>query len=558
MLMAGRGWRLLPLVLLLALGLATAACGQSPPRPAAKGGSAAPPSEPVRGGRLVYALAQEPDHLLSPLTAMGSAGDILATVMNGLVRMDDRMRWIPDLADAVPTVENGGVRIDGRKMTVTYRLRRGVLWHDGQPFTSRDVRFTFQTIMNPRVNVLSRAGYDQIEALETPDDHTVVIRFKSLYPDYLSLFSAGVGSFILPAHLLEKSSDLNRDPFDRHPVGTGPFRFKEWVKGSHITVERNPTYYGGEPYLEAVIFKFVPDSGQLVTQLKTGEAHVISGSDWVHLDELERLPGVKTHVTPGMMWEHLSFNLDRPVFQDVRVRRAIRAAIDRQAITRSLFKGRVEVATGDQPPLSWAHNPNLKPAGRDVAAARRLLEEAGWRPGPDGIYEMNGRRLSFSCSTVAGNRTREQLQQVIQQQLREAGIEMTIKNYEAAAFFDVLMKRNFDAGIWTWTSGTDPDTYPLWHSSQIPAAGNPNGLNVVGWRNPEVDRLTEAARSTLDKETRRKAYWRVQELENEEVPLIFLYYQADISATSDRVRNFKPNPTYYGNTWNAREWWLSP
>ncbi len=412
--------------------------------------------------------------------------------------------------------------------------------------------------MNPQVNVVVRSGYDQIDSLETPDDHTVVIRFRGLFPDYRSLFSSGVGGFILPAHLLESSRDLNNDPFDRHPIGTGPFKFKEWVPGSHITVERNPDHFAGAPNLDAVVFKFVPDTRQLATQIRTGEADVIQGFDWAHLELVEGIPGVAVHVTPGVIWEHLSFNLDHPLFRDVRVRRAIRAAIDREGIVRTLFQGRLQVATGDQAPLSWAYNPNIPVTRRDVALARRLLEEAGWRPGPDGIYQINGRRLSFTVSTTAGNRTRERLEQLIQQQLKEAGVEVLIRNYEATTFFgEVVPRRRFEAGIWTWASGTDPDDYYLWHSSQIPSADKPDGLNVVGWRNPEVDRLTEAARATLDREERQRAYWRVQELMDEDVPLVPLYYQADLAAARKDIRNFKPNPTLYGNLWNAREWWLS-
>ncbi|MDT8900731.1 peptide ABC transporter substrate-binding protein [Anaeroselena agilis] len=510
------------------------------------------PAKMVPGGQLIYGSLLEPNTLNPLLSDLVATAEVGSLIFSGLVQVNDKGEWQADLASEVPTLRNGGVSPDG--LTVTYRLRPGVTWHDGAPFTSADVKFTWETIMNRRVNVVSRDGYDMISAVDTPDANTVVVRFRQYYAPYLTLFTT-----ILPRHLLANAEDIGKASFNRGPVGTGPFRFKEWRLAEAIVLEANPAYFKGRPNLDSIVYKIIPDSNIMLTQLKAGEVDIVSNVGIANLEQVKAVGGVRAVMTPNMIWEHLDFNLDNALFKDARVRRAVALALDRQAIVNSVVKGAASVAVGDQSPLSWAYNPVLKPPARDVGAARELLEQAGFKPGTDGVYVRDGQRLAFNLVTTTGNKTREAVAREVAQQLKEAGVEATVRLVDAPVFFgDVLRSRRFEAAMFAWVAGLDPDNASLWHSRNIPSAGNRyQGQNYAGWRNPEVDGLIEQGARLVDVEARRQAYLRIQELIAQEAPVIPLYFRSNVDAVRDTVVNYKPNPTQAGNLWNAREWGLT-
>lgn len=504
------------------------------------------------GGQLIYGSLQEPNSLNPLLSDLLSTAEVGALIFSGLVLTNDKGEWVADLATEVPTQRNGGVSPDG--LTVTYKLRSGVTWHDGAAFTSADVKYTWETIMNRKVNVISRDGFDKIAAVDTPDARTVVIRFREYYAPYLTLFSV-----ILPKHILENAGDLNNAAFNRAPVGTGPFKLKEWRIAEAIVLEANPKYYRGKPNLDSIVYKVLSDTNILLSQVKSGEVDIVSNVASPLLEQVKAVNGVRAVVTPNMIWEHLDFNLDNILFQDVRVRQAIVLGVDRQLIINNTLKGVASPAVGDQSPLSWAYNPTVKAPARDINAARDLLEKAGWKPGQDGIYTQGGRRLSFVLATTAGNKTRETVARAIAQQLKEIGVEVEVRLVETPAFFgDLLKSRRFDTAMYAWVSGIDPDNSSLWHSRNIPGGSNGyQGQNYPGWRNPEIDALTDRGGRTVDVEARRQIYFRIQELIGQEAPVIPLYFRSNIDAVKDTVVNYKPNPTLSGNLWNAWEWGLT-
>ncbi|MDR3561726.1 MAG: peptide ABC transporter substrate-binding protein [Negativicutes bacterium] len=511
-----------------------------------------PAKKAAAGGQLIYGSLQEPDTLNPLLSDLLATSEVGSLIFSGLVQLNDKGEWLADLASEVPSRLNGGVSPDG--LTVTYKLRPGVTWHDGAAFSSADVKFTWETIMNRKVNVIVRDGYDKIAAVDTPDANTVVIRFREYYAPYLSLFSV-----ILPKHSLETAGDLNKAPFNRTPVGTGPFKIKEWRIADAIVLEANPAYFRGRPNLDGIIYKILPDSSIMLSQLKAGEVDVVSNIAFSLFEQVKGVNGVRALVTPNMIWEHLDFNLDNALFQDMRVRKAIALGIDKQAIVNNVLKGVASPAAGDQSPISWAYNPVTKAQPRDVNAARELLTQAGWQLGTDGIFAKNGRRLSFSLATTVGNKTRETVAQTIAQQLKEIGIAVDVRLIDAPIFFgDVLKARRFEAAMYAWVAGADPDDINLWHSKNIPAQGNGyTGQNYPGWRNTEVDRLTEQGGRLTDLEARKQAYLRIQELITAEVPVIPLYFRSNIDAVKDTVVNYRPNPSQSGNLWNAWEWGLT-
>ncbi|WP_238528187.1 peptide ABC transporter substrate-binding protein [Acetonema longum] len=496
------------------------------------------------GGRLVFASSYEPNTLNPLLSDLVSAKEVASLVFSGLVRMNDKGEWFADLATEVPSLQNGGVSADGR--TVTYRLRQNVLWHDGVPFTADDVVFTWQVIMNPRNNIVTREGYDQILSVEAVDKYTVVMKFRQQYPPYLTLFSA-----ILPKHLLQ-SADFAKTAFHRAPVGTGPFIFKQWRIGEDITLDANHNYHLGKPVLDSILYRIIPDLNVLLTQLKAGQIDIVGGLDLAYLEQIKAMDGVRSFFSPTLVWEHLDLNMDSPLLRDVQVRTAIALGLDRQAIINAALKGTASVAATDQAAFSWGCNPALQPAARNLTAARETLTQAGWKLGTDNVFVKDGRKLAISLMTTNGNKTREIAAQAVAQQLKELGIEVSLRFIDSKQLFStVLPGRRFDAAMYAWQLGQDPDNRGLWHSRSIPAPHNQYlGKNYSGWRNPEVDNLTDQAFQTMDVMARQQMYYRVQELMLQDWPAIPLYFRTELGVTKHSIVNYQPTVNG-GALWNS-------
>lgn len=533
--------RILFACLLLA---ALAGCSTSPAAPNA------PPKQlkAQAGGRIVFGSLYEPA-TLNPLSAeLVSAQEVASLIFSGLMFMDDHGTWKPDLAIEVPALQNGGVSSDGR--VITYRLRNDVKWHDGRPFSSDDVIFTWRAIMNPRNNVISREGYDLISSIESPDRNTVIIRFREYYPPFLSLFAR-----ILPKHLLE-GADFAKTPFNRAPVGTGPFQFVEWRMAEEISLKANPNYHLGKPVLDAISYKIVPDINILLTQIKAGSVDIVGSLDPSLIEQARAIDEFNVVTNPTMIWEHIDINLDNLKLQDVKVRQALSLAIDRQAIIAEAYRGAAAAAVSDQWPVSWAARTDLPTPTRNVEAARELLTQAGWSLGGDGIFAKDGMRLNLTLVTTANNKQREIAVRLLSQQLSEAGIQITPRFVDVPAMFtDILPARRFEIALYAWYIGPDPDNSGLWHSRNIPGPSNGfKGKNYPGWRNPEADRLLDTASRVVDLDRRRQIYHELQEITSRELPAIPLYFHSHFGIVKKNVLNYHPNASPSGNLWNAHEW----
>lgn len=514
-------------------------------------GGQQPDKQLQQGGKLVYGSLQEPNTLNPLLSDLLATAEVGSLIFSGLLTMNEKGQWLPDLAMEVPMVQNGGISPDGR--IVTYKLRPGVAWHDGTVLSAEDVKFTWQVIMNNQNRGISQEGYNQIVSIDTPDRQTVIIHFREFYAPYLTLFPT-----ILPKHALEGIGDISKAAFNRSPVGTGPFKFREWRIAESITLEANPTYHHGRPTLDTLVYRVIPDMTILLTQLKAGELDIVSNIALSQFEQVKALDGIRPVVTSTMIWEHLDFNLDHTLFQDTRVRQALMAAIDRQAIVSTALKNIATVTAADQSPLSWAYNPALKPASRDINQARELLQQAGWKLGEDGIFAKDDSKLTFTIATTSGNKTRDTVLQLIIQQLKEVGIQAEARFVDVPVFFgDTLKNRRFEVAMYAWVAGVDPDNYNFWHSRQIPGRfNNYEGQNYPGWRNLEVDKLTEQGLKTVSMEERKQIYYRIQDILVQEVPVVPLYFRSTIDAVKISVANYKPNPTAAGNLWNAWQWGL--
>ncbi|UCG52195.1 MAG: peptide ABC transporter substrate-binding protein [Candidatus Latescibacterota bacterium] len=514
---------------------------------------------PVRGGRVTIGVQQEPEKLSEILSATAINNLVCNLIFSKFVKYDDQLRLVPDIIETIPTVQNGGISED--YLTYTYKLRQDARWHDGKPVTAEDVKFTFGVIMDPRVNVESREGWDAVGSVETPDSKTVVFRLKHTFPDFVS--ETFFDESVLPKHLLsgETGEKFNTSPFHREPVGSGPFKFKEWVPGSHLTVTRSNTYYGDGPYLDEVVFKFIPSENTLLVQLKTGEIDLYDNADVSFLDQLKTIPGVAVHMTPTMMYEHLDLNMENEILRDRRVRQALSLATDKEAIAKIVYNGLVHVAPLDEYPSSKYYNSDVAAALEfNQLRARQLLRDAGWvDEDGDGILEKNGRDLTLTICTTAGRINREQTELVLKNQYREVGIDLKIKNYNSTVLYGsyeengILKRGEFDLALYAWLSSPEPATKEdLYSSRTVP----PNGQNHSRIQHAELTELLALGSNEIDEERRIRIYHDIAEILVEEVPVIPLFWYTAVDACTGRLKNYRPNPTQSADTWNANTWYL--
>ncbi|MBP2680347.1 MAG: appA 2 [Candidatus Krumholzibacteriota bacterium] len=516
---------------------------------------------PVKGGRVTIGVQEEPERLSEILNATAVNNLICGLVFSKFVKYDDQLRLVPDLIEEIPTAENGGISPD--HLTYTYRLKRNARWHDGAPVTSADVAFTYRVIMDPAVNVESREGWDAVSSVETPDDRTVVFRLSRAFPDFVS--EIFFDESVLPEHILggETGEAFQRSAFHHEPVGSGPFRFKEWKSGSHISLARSDGYYGEGPYLDEIVFKFVPDENALLIQMETGEIDVFDNAGASFLPRLKTIPGVAVHLTPTMMYEHIDLNTEDEILADRRVRQAIAFATDRKAIADLVYEGLAEPALLDEYPSSKYYDAQAAGAVRyDPLRARMLLRDAGWiDEDGDGVLEKDGRDLALTISATAGRLSRERTETVLRDQYREVGIDLKVKNHNPTVFAGsyeeggILKTGAFDLALYAWLSSPEPATKEdLYSIRTIPPAGQ----NHPRIRNERLTALLEQGARETDEKRRVEVYHEIARILVEEAPVIPLFWYTAIDARAERLMNFKPNPTQSSDTWNANTWYLAP
>lgn len=474
-------------------------------------------------------------------------------VFDSLWKIDPAGNFSPNLATEIPTAENGGISKDG--LTWTIKLRPDVTWHDGQPFTAADVVFTLDVLMNPKVTVRSREGHEHVEHYAAKDDHTVEIKLKDSFAPYLVSWQK---TSIIPKHILADVPDINTASFNTNPVGTGPFKFKNRVAGSYIEFEPNPKYHGGAPKLTSLIQKYVPDQQTLYAQFQTGEVDIydIQGIPPLLYQKAKTLPGSKIELSPNPFVEFIYFNCGKPQFQDKRVRKALYMAVDRKGWIDAVYYGVPVPTLSYLPPSHWAYNKALVDPGYDPKKAAALLDEAGWTVANDGVRAKDGVRLSFSMSTTAGNKSREQAQQLVQQNFKKINVEMTIKNMPASVVWgDYTIKSQFDTLMVAWDAllYPDPDYGDRIRSTAIPAKGG-NGSNYVQYENPEIDDLCNKGVSATNQADRKAIYDKIQAILLDDLPFApFFSYQL-IVGVKNRVNGYEPNPYVTANSWNTADW----
>jgi peptide/nickel transport system substrate-binding protein len=453
---------------------------------------------------------------LNPVLAQDSASsDINSFVFNGLIKYDRNLQnFVGELAHSWKVK-------DGQEPVITFFLRKGVLWHDGKEFTADDIKFTYEKIMDEKTNTVRRSDFELVKKAEVLDPYTFQVAYKQPFSPGLETWAMGV----LPKHLLEKEN-INTTSFNRKPIGTGPFRFVEWVSDEKIVVEANPQYFEGRPRLDGIVYRIIPEAALNEMEILTRGVDD-SGVFPYEFQRMNQVPFLKVYSQPSLGYTYIGYNLKNKLFQEKKVRQALTYAINREEIVQYVLYGLGAVATGPFPNHLWYANPHVKPVPYDPERARQLLAEAGWRDtNGDGILDREGKPFQITLITNSGNDTRRDVGVLVQRQLREIGIDVTLELYEWSVFLqDFVNARHFDACILGWSLSVDPDAYMIWHSSQIE-----KGFNFISYRNAGVDRLLEEGRREYDTEKRKQIYWRIHELIAEDQPYTFLFVPLGISA----------------------------
>ena len=510
----------------------------------AKGGGRAGASNDL----LVVGYDREPDTMNRYATHI--LEDIESCVVEGLVTNDDKMNIVPVLASEVPTVENGGVRMraDGG-MDVTWKLRPGVKWHDGHPHTSADVKFTVDAINKGDWKPESTDGFDRIASVDTPDSLTAVVHYKEVYAPYRLQFFRGT----LPKHLLDGRDIDKANDYNRAPLGTGPYRIAEWKTGEYVLLEKVKDYWRGPEYpkISRILFRFVSNTTTRINQLKAGEVQLVALVPWDKVRELKTVPSLRLNQVLGSGYEHVTLNERRfPPFADVRVRRALAHAIDRELIVGTILDSLVTTVNGPIQPLSWAYEPKVASYSHDPAKAKTLLDDAGWKVGANGVRTKDGKPLAFTLITQAGFAIRENVAQAIQKQLKDVGVDAKVQLIDGTSISTVWFSGNFDAMLHWWQSGADPEVTLFFAGDRTPPAGR----NINYLDDAALTKLLYASDRTVDQVKRKQLLSDAQVRIAELVPELVLYNTAKIDAVPATLQGFTGNPTNAGPFWNVHEW----
>lgn len=495
--------------------------------------------EPAAGDAYVEASIGDATYLNPVISSDSASNDIIGQVYNGLVKYDKDIKLVGDLAESWE-IKQGGLEI-------VFRLRKNVRWHDGEPFTAEDVKFTFERLIDPNVKTPFGADYLLVKKFEVLDSHTIRIFYKE--PFSPALESWGMG--IVPKHIFEKG-DFNSHPANRAPIGTGPYKFVEWKTDEKIVLVANPDYFEGKPYIDRFIYRIIPDSAVQFLELRQESIDTMGLTPDQYKAFPEFFRSYNKFRYPSFSYSFFAFNLNRPLFKDRRVREAIAHAIDKNEIIQGVLLGFGRPATGPFPPTSWAFDDKVTDYDFNPAQAKELLAEAGWKDSNgDGLLDKDGKNFEFTLITNQGNKLRELSAIIIQNHLAKVGIKVNIRIIEWSSFIhNFVNKRDFDAIILAWNLSRDPDAYVIWHSSQM----GETQYNFVGYANPEADKLWEEGRRVFDMEKRKALYHRLHALIHQDIPYIFLYYPEALPVIHKRIVG--PEVAPLGLGWNFHKWYV--
>ena len=483
----------------------------------------------INASTLNLSMSSSPSRL-NPILANDSASsEISDWLFNGLFKYDKNGNPTVDLAKSynfeTPT-----------KLIV--KLRQDVLWHDDVPFTSKDVIFTYEKIVDPKVFNSIKSNFQQVESVKALDDYTIEIIYKKPYFKAIETWMVG----ILPYHILKNEENLMTSSFNKNPIGTGSYKLKEFKVGSDIELIANENYFEGKPNIDKILYQFLPDPNTSFLYLKQKKLD-IGGLTPIQADR-QIDDNFKENYSiiqkPSFAYSYLGFNLKNEKFKDIKIRQALSLAIDRQELVDILFFGYGKVCNGPFLPDSFAFNDEVKTIKQDIKKAKELLKEAG--------YDENN-PFTFEIVTNTGNDIRINAAQILQYQLQKAGIVMKIRVMEWQAFLNtVVHPRNFEAVLLGWSLALMPDAYPLWHSS----SSKLGGFNLVSYNNPKVDELIEKGMDTINRDELGIIYKEIFKIISDDLPYLFLYIPDGITTVNKKIKNIEPS--FVGIMHNQKDW----
>jgi peptide/nickel transport system substrate-binding protein len=501
---------------------------------------------PAYGDTFIEATIGDIAGLIPNITSDGASHEVGNMVYDGLVKVDKDLNYVGAMAESW--------QFSPDCLELTWKLKPGIKWHDGRPFTAEDVLFTYQTMINPKTPTAYKEDFLAVKHAEVVDPHT----FRVTYVKPLAKAVQSWGMWMLPKHLLEKyvaDGKLKESPENSRPVGTGPYRFQEWKSGEKVVLVANHDYYAGRPYLGRIVYRVIPNQGTIFLELKAKGVDLASLTAIQYSRQTEYpafRKAYKKYRYPSSAYTYFGFNLKDPRFADRRVRQAFAHAINKQELIEGVLMGLAREATGPIRPGSWAYTDKVARYGYDPAKAKALLAEAGWKDNGDGVLrDKDGKAFSFTIRTNQGNEERKKVAELIQQRLGTIGVKTEIQVIEWASFIkEFIKKKRFETVVLGWGVGTDPDQYGVWHSSQT----GPDQLNQISYANPAVDRLLEEGRASCHQADRIKFYHQFQEILAEDQPLVFLYFRDALPVVSSRVQGVQPAAS--GIFYNFREWYV--
>ena len=493
-----------------------------------------PPSASGQTGQIVLGSLEEPPNL----SALTDLPHHFPEHVPQTLLFDSLTQFLPDGGVRPKLAEKWTVSQDGRVYTFT--LVPNATFHDGTPVTAADVKFTFDAAKDPATKS-SDEGLEAVEKVEALDGRTVRVTLKRLTPQFLA---QGGARGIVPRHLLA-GKDLATDPFNLRPVGSGPYRLVSFTPGQAIVLDAVPGFYRGTPRIPRIVFKILPDQNVVLTQLRAGEIQyaLLQPRD---LAAVAHTAGLRVVEAPTPRFYDLTLNFQRPYWQDRRVREAVLRGIDREAFVQKVLLGHGQVIHSNATPASWAYTQDVPRYPYDPARARQLLEEAGWRPGADGVRVKDGVPLRFTVMLKNVDRTLEQLFVLAQQQLQAIGVDCQIERVEPGVFPQRMRAGQFDALSRVWNPVYDPD------QSSLLRTGNVYG----GYHSAAVDALLAQSLGTLDRAQRTQAYAALQRRLSQDLARLYLFTENELHVVPADLRGIAWHPVNI--FWNLKDWTLGP
>jgi len=520
---------------------------------------------------LVIAMTQTPGTLNPIIGSMLAKSLVQNMTMRPITAYDPDWKLVCLVCTELPDLKKGTARLvdlpGGKKGIETDFELKPLKWGDGVPVTAQDVAFTLEVGKHPLSGVASAEEYKRIVKLDIKDDRHFTVTTDRVTFDY-----NGFDFLILPEHIEKPIFDANpaeyrnKTAFDTDPTNPGlafgPYRISELVPGNRIVLEPNANWAGEKPYFRRIVIKIIENTSALEANLLSGNVDYAFGELGLSLDQalaFEKRHGDKynTIYKPALVYEHIDVDLDNPLLQDRRVRQAILMAIDRKAISDKLFEGKQPVAEGNMNPLDPMYSPAVRHYDYDPAAAKKLLDEAGFGDIKNGIRTAkSGERFSIEITTTAGNRVREQVAQVIQSQLRQVGIELRIKAEPPRIFSDNLNHRKFSGlAMYAWVERPEGVPRSTLHSEEIPTEKNGwSGQNYPGYANPEMDKALDAAERELDPDKRRVLFADIQRIHADDLPVLPLFFRVDPFVIPKPLKGIRPTGHLNSSTLWVEQW----